>query len=401
MGTVINASQAWAILSRHAHDEISPLRLQELMRDNERVSSLVTVYNSGNHMLVVDLSRQKVTLETIRHLLSLAHARKLKKFIRQLAWGQNDPDLRPVLPTRLRHLRHSRSHSGSRHHQHHHYTTTTIKTTHFSNRPTNNSEDLTKSYPTDQIMPTMFMSLRVPAKQGYEMLLADGSNALDVVHHEWGRIQRISEDIRKAQIRGVTGSMIKDVLVIGRGVAIAALEFLYRALMHDATASYAAAVSEGPTTRIRRNIAGIQTNEGVSMRKMFFLSSIDPVHANAITQQLDPATTMVVSIALRGDEETGIATKTVKTWLLRIIGTNRTSEQVLSKHMMLVTGNDHIAGTINKPDNVFLLPDHSRSEAFTSLTAATLLVRDNGPKYLFSMTMNIAQACPTYLTHRI
>ena len=49
------ASQAWAILKRHARDEMSPLRLQELCRDNDRVSSLVAVYNATpQRMLIVD-----------------------------------------------------------------------------------------------------------------------------------------------------------------------------------------------------------------------------------------------------------------------------------------------------------------------------------------------------------
>jgi hypothetical protein len=110
------AKQAWAILHRHARDDIFHLRLQELCRDNDRVSSLVSVYNSesnhgagtgngerkSNHrMIMVDLSRQRMTLETLNHLLRLASARNVKRFIRQLSWGQNDPD-NPILPARLR-----------------------------------------------------------------------------------------------------------------------------------------------------------------------------------------------------------------------------------------------------------------------------------------------------------
>jgi hypothetical protein len=90
------ASQAWAILTRHARDEIAPLRLQELCRDNDRVSSLVAVYNTTsqtsskhpqateNRILIADLSRQRMTLETLNYLLKLATTRNLKKFITQL-----------------------------------------------------------------------------------------------------------------------------------------------------------------------------------------------------------------------------------------------------------------------------------------------------------------------------
>ena len=84
-GTGATASQAWAILKRHARDEINPLRLHELCRDNDRVSSLVTVHNSNpNRMLVADLSRQRMTLETLNHLLRLASARGIRKYITQL-----------------------------------------------------------------------------------------------------------------------------------------------------------------------------------------------------------------------------------------------------------------------------------------------------------------------------
>ena len=41
--------------------------------------------------------------------------------------------------------------------------------------------------------------------------------------------------------------------------------------------------------------------------------------------------------------------------------------------MLLVTANEHVASIINKPESVFLIPEHTRCEAFTSFTAATLL----------------------------
>lgn len=122
----VNGAQAWAILKRHAQDEIGPLRLQELCRDNDRVSSLVAVHNSQSvafsmtttdqpsveqdRMLLLDLSRQRMTTNTLNHLLQLATARGLPKFIQQLSWGgHNDPN-NPVRPVRL-----STSPNGSNH----------------------------------------------------------------------------------------------------------------------------------------------------------------------------------------------------------------------------------------------------------------------------------------------
>ena len=100
-------SQAWAILKRHARDEVAPLRLRELCQDNDRVSSLVAVHNtedgdgdqSQQYTLIVDLSRQRMTDLTLNHLLSLAASKQLKTFITRIAWGQNNPR-RPVQPQR-------------------------------------------------------------------------------------------------------------------------------------------------------------------------------------------------------------------------------------------------------------------------------------------------------------
>lgn len=100
-------AQAWAILLRHAREEINPLRLQELCSDVDRVNSLVTVHNTtycsqetsssvgadtndngrlSNRILLADLSRQKMNLETLNHLLRLAHSRDIKGFIRKLTF---------------------------------------------------------------------------------------------------------------------------------------------------------------------------------------------------------------------------------------------------------------------------------------------------------------------------
>ena len=379
--TSLSATQAWAILTRHARDEIAPLRLQELCRDNDRVSSLVAVYNTvseanttmtdhpeskENRILIADLSRQRMTLETLNHLLKLTTARNLKKFITLLSWGRNNPS-QPVLPSRARTKSTRGKHVDAK------------KTTRFEESDKGERRRrlavIPTPLPTDH-MPSMHLALRVPANKGYEMLLQDGSNALTQIHRDWNRIERFSDSIRRAQLRGVTGSMIRDVVVIGRGVPMAALQFVYTALLKDERAVLAAraGMSEAATARIRRNLSGLATN-GIAARRLKFLSSIDPIAAASAVADLDPASTLVISIALRGNEETGLTTKTLKSWLLHSLGGNRRPDHILAKHMMLVTGNDHIASIINKPESVFIVPEHSRCEAFTSFSAATLLVR--------------------------
>jgi glucose-6-phosphate isomerase len=223
----------------------------------------------------------------------------------------------------------------------------------------------------------MHLALRVPAGKGHEMLTADGTNALTAIHREWDRIERLSDSLRIGQLRGISGSMIRDVIVIGQGVPLQALKFVYTALLKDERAVLASRVGmmEAPTARIRRNLMGeAGPANGGAARRLKFLSTIDPITAAEVVSDLDPASTLIISIALRGNEETGLGTKTLKSWLLHALGANRRPDHVLAKHMMLVTGNDHIASIINKPESVHMVPEHSRCEAFISFSAATLLV---------------------------
>ena len=157
--------QAWAILARHARDDMASLRLQELCSDNDRISSLVAVHNGQSdqqRVLILDLSRQRMTLDTVNHLLRLANARGIVRFLEQLAWGQNDAQ-NPVDLKR-------RGASG-------HRTAATI------------ISDVTRPIG----CPTMHMALRAPMDRGYQMLTVDGKNALTEVHKLWDRLQVLSE----------------------------------------------------------------------------------------------------------------------------------------------------------------------------------------------------------------
>jgi glucose-6-phosphate isomerase len=282
----------------------------------------------------------------------------------------------------------------------------------------------------------MHVALRVPDRSGHEVLDAGGENALAGIHREWDRIERLASSYRIGQLRGAAGAVIRTVLVIGRGVPIGTLKFVRGALERDERAvlaaryGMAAAANGSPNetnpaailaTRLRRNLAGMSgvvasmgsssssnlsqqqgghprdepsqqrhaSLAGRGARRLTFLSSVDPVAAADVLSDLDPGSTLVVSIALRGDEETGLATKLVKSWLLQALAAapaaaigphsrGRTAtDYVLKHHMILVTGNDHIASVINKPESVHVIPEHTRCEPFTSFTSAVLLVRDS------------------------
>jgi Phosphoglucose isomerase len=420
-------------------------------------------------MLIVDLSRQRMTLETLNHLLRLATARHIQKYITQLAWGQNDPD-DPIVPLRVLQQQQAQARQQGNHHNHPtHYQTYHQQYTHQGPVPTvlsderhrkttrfeeadeaggarqqqqqqyrtpvpsftgeghsshrhnnhqNNANDTTAiATPHIPVIPSLHLSLRAPTGQGLEILTANGVNALTAIHSDWERMQRISESLRRGQWQGITGHAIKDVVVVGRGVAIMALRFVYLALLKDETSVLAQRAGFGSTSGGRR-VGGAGTTGASSttpssasstaistptqqqlqqpqttaplsysgQRRIKFLTSVDPVRAAAVVADLDPASTLIISFALQGNEETTLATQTLKTWLLHGLGGTgsaiatssaiaKRQEIVLSKHMMLVTGNDHLAAATHVPaSSVFVLPEHSRCEAFTSFTAATLLV---------------------------
>jgi len=365
------ASQAWAILRRHARDEISRLRLQELCRDNDRVSSLVSVYNAttprANSMLMVDLSRQRMTLETLNHLLRLGTARGLPKFIRQLSWGPNDPD-NPLLPVRLLQQHtdltldpnnektkkdQSDLNSKGEEDSHQDEGIRTLRRDLKSTKARLDEEPFCK-------VSSYHMSLRVPSGRNFEMLGPDGTNVLTGVHNDWNRIKRISESLRMGKLSGVTGGMIKDVVLVGRGLSIMALRFVYLALCKDEAATIG--------RRVGMDARG--------QRRIKFLTTVDPVRAAAVVADSDPSSTLVITVAMMGQEETEsamLATRTLQTWLLTNLGGHgRRPDVILSKHCLLVTSNDALAAE-HKAESVYLVPKHSRCEPFTTFTAASLL----------------------------
>jgi glucose-6-phosphate isomerase len=320
-------SQAWAILKRHARDEITPLRLLELCRDNDRVSSLVTVYNSSDdqHMVMVDLSRQRMTLETVNHLMRLARARDIKAFITRLAWGGNSHDS-SILPSRST----EEADEGAGR---------------FSDR----------SLP----VPSYHLSLRAP--RGSEMLLENGENAVTIVHREWDRIQGLAESLRRGQLPGVTGQMIHDVVVVGQGVTMMALRFVYSALCKDEQAT------------ISRKV-GLAGRRGAGKRRMRYVTSVDPVRVASAVSDLDPASTLVVTTAITGKEEIILAAGLLQSWLFKSLGVlegRRSAEQILAKHMVFISANERLA-IERRPETIFVLPSHSRCEPFTSFTSPTL-----------------------------
>lgn len=276
---------------------------------------------------MVDLSRQRMTVETLNHLLRLARARDIKAFITRLAWGGNTQDI-SVLQTSL--------------------------------RDEEADEGAGRIAEPSKLIPSYHLSLRAP--KGSEMFLEDGTNAVTSVHREWDKMQRLSESLRRGQLPGVTGQMITDVLVVGQGTSIMALQFSYSALCRD----------EQATSGRKMGMTG---RKGVGYRRLRFVTSVDPVRVASIVADLDATATLVVTIATTGREEIVKATGLLQSWLFKSLGVfdgRRPVDQILSKHMIFITANERLA-IERRPETVFVLPGHSQCEPFTSMTATTLL----------------------------
>ena len=488
--SVANAEQCLAILSRHARDEVGPLRLQELCTDTERVNSLVEVHNrspgaveryecstahlhrlhqqsqqsgggtsstgiSGssdtggtaatpakryrsttaiqagespfypsvgsidtsdhsNRLLLVDLSRNRMTVDTVNHLLRLARARDVRGFIRTLAWGWNDR-FDPVVPLRSRKgigtsgggpgsnpsdlRREGSTMSGAARHARF---AEDVKEGGGRGGTDNKINGIASASFADQSRGggrsgsggvssspmrtslSMHIALRAPAGAGMEMYLPDGTNALDGIHETWDRIMRLSDSIRRGKLRGASGKVLRDVVVVGRGVPVVALRFMYDALRRDADASLAAregltsdhssikAVAADGASRLTGRPTSSHKESSYS-RRLRFVPSVDPAAAVEAISDLKPGSTYVITIVgARGDEETLQASQTLKRWLLAGLGSNRKEDQILDRHMLFVTGDERLART-TKSECTFLMPEYARCEAFTTFTAAALV----------------------------
>jgi len=492
--TSISPSQAWAILSRHARDDIAPLRLKELCTDNDRVSSLVTVHsgsekassrfvasanarasasdknkpsakkgnntngyssnnahsNNANRILVADLSRQRMTLETLNHLLRLSTAVDVRGFISTLAWGQNNR-FDPLLPngngtgngtsngnmgtnhhggggafnfskmgmtihtnTSARHQR--------QHNQYHHEDANTLlqSSIHANSRPLSparsttshvkktrfaqsefeiqqqqhqqqHSDDVSvayshSTYPYNSpsyaslinkapltTSPSMHMALRAPSHCNLQMLTTNGTNALDEIHTEWKRIQLVTSSIRKGQMKGVSGHILKNILVIGKGTAFSAMQFMYNALKNDEEGY--SGLAEGKFER--RGAGNDNYNQYHNARSMRFISSLDPVALHTTLSDWNPEQTCVISIIMNSDETDLLhLTQLVKQWLSHGLHSHTKRQDLITgKHVLFVTASEILYHTqaVTKNECTFLIPTFARSEAFTTFTAASLV----------------------------
>eukprot|EP00804_Cyclotella_cryptica_P020343 CCRYP_012577-RA/>CCRYP_012577-RA protein AED:0.08 eAED:0.08 QI:166/1/1/1/1/1/2/57/740 len=403
---IITPSQAGSLLHRHAA-EIASLRLSALCQDVDRVTSMVAVHNSPSddeedRLLLVDFSRQKMTLDTINHLLRLSVALQLRERIRDLAWGRLASGIAQKTQQSYANRFYQNDNDG--------LLSPTVSFAQDTNDKARSFHDHSVDGPAE-MGGSMHLSLRMPSNQGMYVLCPYSSgqkpkSALDEIHNEWKRIRSLSSSIRQGNIRGSSGSPLCDVLVVsGSGTVVsAALTFVYRALLQDDSAHEASLVNSSlvtPDSTSSSNSSAVPTKNNVEAilqnivktpfksgsktdgpshafsnlplrkRKLRVLTSVDSTAWAEATSDLCPATTCVITLAVDDtkDEECKHLTLLVRSWLQN--GVEGGASDVTRKQMYLVTNQERIKKS--NPNNSFLIPRHSTCEAFLSFSAAGLL----------------------------
>lgn len=177
----------WKALADHV-EEVSSTHLRELLRDNSRCDAMFAKYDD----IVMDYSRQRVSIKTMNLLFDLAEARDLKGQIRAM----------------------------------------------FNGERINTSEDRA----------VLHIALRAAEK---DQIILDGQNQVELVHNVLHRIKTFSENVRNGNWKGYTGKPIQNVVSIGIGGSYLGGEFVAEALKTDPLGSKAC---QGRTLRFLANV---------------------------------------------------------------------------------------------------------------------------------------------------
>ena len=163
----------------------------------------------------------------------------------------------------------------------------------------------------------------------------------------------------------------------------------------SATATTMSGIKSSTTAKSSNSSSGSSSSSSslLRRRKLKVLTSLDPSAMMEVLSDLNPATTVVITINIdsEGENECQEITSFVKEWLLSMttgIATTTTTttssssrraqnEEIVSKHMYLVTNQQQHSRTnknnITSSNNTFVLPLHSQCEAFSTCSPAGLL----------------------------
>lgn len=166
------------------------------------------------------------------------------------------------------------------------------------------------------------------SKSSIPIILKSGQNVLSDVNEVNRRIFKFANAIRKGELLGSTGKILKDVICIGIGGSYLGPEFLYEAL--------------------RTTKEGLEASSG---RRLRFLANVDPIDIKRATENFHPETTLVIIVSKTfTTTETILNAKTIKDWLHKTLK----SEAAVSKHLAAVSTNIKATSDFGVPvDNVF------------------------------------------------
>jgi len=164
---------AWKALAAHA-EQIKQTHLRSLVQDTRRYASM-TLEHDG---VFIDISRQRVTEQTLGLLYDLAAAADIGSRIRAMRDGVH----------------------------------------------INKTEDRAVAH----------IALRAAPDEVYTV---DSKNVVPEVHAVLEKIRRFSEEVRSGARRGVTGQLLTDVIAIGIGGSYLGAKCVYEALKFDPEAA--------------------------------------------------------------------------------------------------------------------------------------------------------------------
>eukprot|EP01043_Picozoa_sp_COSAG02_P040364 COSAG02_NODE_3263_length_7067_cov_5.802095_1_plen_398_part_00 len=193
---LLSSAAVFPALKAHA-EEIKAQHLRDLMGDEARCASLLAEHNG----ITMDISRQKVTPDTMALLTTLFEQQEVAKKLAAVQAGEemNPTEGRSVLHTALR-----------------------------------SSPDQT--------------------------IMAGGKNVVPDVHEVLGRIKAFSERVRSGGWKGATGKTITSFVIIGIGGSYLGPEFVCEALRFD---KECAAKAAGFTTRFLANVDPVDVTKAL------------------------------------------------------------------------------------------------------------------------------------------
>ena len=236
----------WTALESHKRDVIDKAHLKQLLQDATRNVALRTEYDN----IYLDFSRQRVTPETMKLLFALADATHVKDKIAAMAKGEH----------------------------------------------INVSENRAVGH----------IALRAAPDSEF---IIDGVNVVPEVWKVLNKIKDFSERVRNGTWKGATGKPLRSVIAVGIGGSYLGAQFVYEALVNDATAA-----------------------KGAHGRQLHFLANVDPVAVQRAISGLDPAETLVVVISKTfTTRETMLNATTIRQWI-----TDKLGKEAVAKHMVAV-----------------------------------------------------------------